>query len=183
MYVGVLTTALGAMAVDVLFLRAEPRSASATDSIALAPPPDATNGSDAKLDPAEPTLAEVIASLGPKATPPSDSLFALPKAWLPSEDDSSTSDNRLELPVLVLTNTLADVAQINDRAIRAGAFVDRERTVRLVRIENVGMRINEVGQSPSAIIEFSGVLYRLRAGSDGPERLIAPDSADSAGDS
>ncbi len=183
MYVGVLTTALGAMGVDVLFLRAEPQSASATDSISLAPPPDATDGSDTKFEPAEPTLAEVIASLGPKATPPSDSLFALPKAWLPSKTDSIAGDKRPELPVLVLTNTLADVAQINDRAIRAGAFVDREQTVRLVRIENVGMRINEFGQSPSAIIEFSGVLYRLSAGGDGPERLIAPDNADSAGDS
>ncbi len=172
-YAGVLGLAISALAVDFLFLQSEPQAATASEnaldqSHALQPP--------ALVPEDGPSLAEVIASLQPAAGT-SDALFAAPQAWLPRGE---RDDGVPALPALELTNTLADVAQINGKAIRVGAYVDRERTIRLVRIESVGMRIDQVGQDPSAIIEFSGGLYRLRAGQSSPEPLMDDDFAGSA---
>lgn len=173
-YAGVLGLAISGLAVDFLLLRSEPQAASASENalaqdLAVQPPALATDDGQ--------SLAQVIASLQPAAKA-SDALFAAPLAWLPSGEQSDAGPT---LPALKLTNTLADVAQINGVAVRVGAYVDHERTVRLVRIESVGMRIDQVGQDPSAIIEFSGGLYRLRAGQSSPEPLMGDDLAGSAG--
>ncbi len=170
---GILGLALSAMAIDMLVLQSEPQSAAAGETLAQGPPAGLAETQDAG-----PSLAEVLETLA-TAEPARDEMFSVPDAWQPREVEEGPVELRVSMPVLRLTNTLADVAQINGRAIRAGEFVDRERAIRLVRIENVGMQIDGVGRAPSAIIEFSGVLYRLRAGTDEPEAISAADRNDS----
>ncbi len=172
-YVGLMSTAIVAFGVDRFILQGEPDSASATPMTnPVAAPLDAEH-TEASENSQPETLAQVLASLG-AAAPIERNCFAIPDDWRPQQvlESGVPTD---PLPPLLLTSTSPAGAVINGRPSRIGAFVDADETIRLISV-------GEFKGMASAIVEFSGVRYRLLAGSNTPEMLDGtPDPADRAG--
>jgi len=170
-YVGLLTTAVAALGVDQFILQGEPSAASATPIAhedAVSPSPI---GGAASENEGSETLAQVLASLGsPQAI--DRNCFSIPEDWRPEEAVQDTASPGEPLPALVLTSTSPAGAVINGQPVRIGNFVDPAESVRLVSV-------GESRGNASAIVEFSGVRYRLLVGSKTPE--ILDDASNPAG--
>lgn len=174
-YVGLLTTAVAALGVDQFILQGEPEAASATPTghvgaAPAAPLDDAASEND-RLE----TLAQVLASLD---SPPivDRNCFSIPEDWRPEEAVQDTPSSGEPLPLLVLTSTSPAGAVINGQPVRVGDAVDANGSIRLVSV-------GESAGRASAIVEFSGVRYRLLVGSKTPEIVVeSSDSAARAGE-
>ncbi len=172
-YVGLLTTAIAALGVDQIFLQSEPGAASAAAVAPMGGAPIAPPSVGASENDQTETLAQVLASLG-APLPVDRNCFAIPEYWHPRDTTLDVAPQTDPLPPLMLTSTSPVGAVINGRPVRIGAFVDTDESIRLVSV-------GESEGAASAIVEFSGVRYRLLVGAKTPELLDeAPESADRA---
>lgn len=164
--VGLLTLAAAALGVDKLILQGEPSGASAAMIVA-------TPTIESRTTRAEEMLSEVLAALaGEVSAIELDGAFAVPSSWR-GDVAAEAAAPAAVLPRLLLSSTSTQAAVINGVAVRVGAALDEGGLVRLVSVD---------GESASAIVEFSGVRYRLEVGSeDAREVGLAGDSAGRAG--
>lgn len=166
MSIGLLTLAAAALGVDRMFLHSEPAGASAAMIVA-------TPTLESRTTRSEESLAEVLATLaGGVPAVDLDAAFEVPSAWR-GEIAAAEEAPKPALPRLVLSSTSTQAAVINGVAVRVGAFLDEARLIRLVGVDL---------DTASAIVEFSGVGYRLEVGSEEASEVgVMGDSAGRAG--